>query len=150
MMTLTATLFAAAGASAQQMRPVLDHATAQTMRDHCAAAARDTGARVAISIYDHSGVMIVFDRMDGASAGAVEAAHWKGRSAAIWEFSTAETATWNASAPDLATVEGGVTIFTQDGVALGGIGVSGAASAFDAACASSAIRAAGLFDHRPG
>ncbi len=147
--SLAAALFTHGLAHAQQMRPILDHAAAEAIGDHCLASAREAGVRIAIAIYDHGGVMVMFDRMDGASTGAVDAAHWKGRSAAIWQFSTVDTASWDPTVPNLARVEGGVTIFNENGFALGGVGVSGASSTFDAACAAEAIRAAGLRDHGP-
>ncbi|MND09203.1 hypothetical protein D3C83_323520 [compost metagenome] len=54
------------------------------------------------------------------------------------------TAEWGRGPPGLATWEGGLPIFSADGVALGGVGVSGADSAEDAACGKAGIVAAGL------
>lgn len=129
---------------AQSLRPVLNYETAVKLSEHCQETAREIGYNVAISIYDQSGILVVFDRMDGASVGAVEASFWKGRSAAIWEYSTVESATWNPHVPSLATTEGGTTIFTTEGLPIGGIGVSGAPAEFDGKCGRDAIIAVGL------
>lgn len=137
-------------AGAQDMRPVLNFETAQTITDHCMDQARDGGAAVAVAVYDQGGVLVVFARMDGVSPGFSEVARWKGRSAAVYLTSTAEKARWNApTAPMLSTVEGGVPLFEEDGTGLGGVGVSGASSAFDAECGAEGAAAAGLLTRRP-
>ncbi|MEZ0471606.1 heme-binding protein [Luteimonas salinilitoris] len=72
-------------------------------------------------------------------------AQWKGRSAAIYRRSTRETAAWNVpTAPMIAAMEGGVPLFARDGTAIGGVGVSGAPSEFDAECGTRAAEAASL------
>lgn len=131
-------------ANAQSLRPGLDHATAVNISEHCQQKARKTGYNVAISVYDQNGILVVFDRMDGASVGAVETSFWKGRSAATWGFSTADTTDWPQTLPYIATVEGGTSIFTKDGQLIGGVGVSGAPAEFDGKCGRDAIKAVGL------
>jgi uncharacterized protein GlcG (DUF336 family) len=69
---------------------------------------------------------------------------WKGKSAATIHVASKETANWGPGAPGLASWEGGTPIFTPEGTALGGVGVSGASSADDSACGEAGIAAAGM------
>ena len=100
---------------------------------------------VAIAVHDESGRLVTFARMDGASTAVSDIAIWKSRSAATYRYASAETAKWNnPDFPGIATAGGGVPIFTVDGQALGAIGVSGASTDDDIACAEAGIRAAAL------
>lgn len=137
-------LCASAVVVAQESRAVLQSATADAIRDHCLARAASAGFPVAVAVFDHGGDLVSFARDAGRPAvGAV--ARWKGLSAAVYLRPTVETGTWNmATAPMLATAEGGVPLFTRDGVGIGGVGVSGAPSEFDAGCATAAAEAVGL------
>jgi uncharacterized protein GlcG (DUF336 family) len=144
-----AALFANTDSLAQTMRPFLDFKTADAIRDHCLAHAARAGQAVAIAIFDDGGDLVNFAN-HGASPAAAAVAQWKGRSAAVYRRSTRETATWNApTAPMIATMEGGVPLFARDGTAIGGVGVSGASSEFDAGCGTRAAEAAGLLVSRP-
>jgi glc operon protein GlcG len=130
---------------AQQLKPVLNFSTAKKIMDGCIAYGDSSKLNMAIAIYDANGQLIHFVKMDGASVGAAKVAQWKGLSAAIYQFSTEETGKWNVpTAPDIATVPGGLAIKTKDGYAIGGIGVSGAASSVDVKCAEAGLKAAGL------
>lgn len=135
---------ASAGTQAQQMHPRLEFDTAEAIRAHCLANARRAGYVIAIAVYDSGGDLVSFSRdANRPAVGAV--ARWKGLSAAVYLRPTVETGTWNmATAPMLATAEGGVPLFTRDGVGIGGVGVSGAPSQFDAECGTRAAEAAGL------
>jgi uncharacterized protein GlcG (DUF336 family) len=135
---------ASAGTLAQDLYPRLGFDTADAIRDHCLAQARRAGHAVAVAVFDHGGDLVSFGRDAGRPAvGAV--ARWKGLSAAVYLRPTVETGTWNMdTAPMIATAEGGVPLFTRDGVGIGGVGVSGAPSAFDAQCGTLAAEAAGL------
>ncbi|WP_028920300.1 GlcG/HbpS family heme-binding protein [Pseudoxanthomonas suwonensis] len=134
---------------AQSLRPALDFATADAIRDHCLAAADRAGYTVAVAVFDAGGDLVSFGK-DRTSPAAGAVAQWKGRSAAIYGYSTAQTATWNIpAAPMISTAQGGVPIFTTDGQDLGGVGVSGAPSEFDEACGTAAVQAAGLRVTRP-
>jgi glc operon protein GlcG len=145
----TATLFISTGSQAQTARPFLDFKTADAIRDHCLANAAQAGLSVAIAVFDDGGDLVTFAN-HGASPAAAALAQWKGRSAAVYRRSTRETATWNApTAPMIATMEGGVPLFARDGTAIGGVGVSGASSEFDAACGTRAAEAASLLVTRP-
>lgn len=135
---------------AQTLRPVLSYESAAKMRDGCLAFAREKKFDMAIAVHDESGRLLTFARMDGASSAVSDVALWKSRSAATYRYATAETAKWNApNMPAIATVGGGVAVFSARGEALGGIGVSGAAAEDDIACAQAGIRAAGLAAPRP-
>ena len=130
-------------AGAQQSRLVLEPRTADAIVARCIAHARDAGQSVAVAVFDHSGELVSFSN-HGAAPGAAAVAQWKGRSAAVYRRSTRETGGWNVpTAPMISTIEGGVPLFAGD-VPLGGVGVSGAPSAFDAECATVAAEATGL------
>jgi glc operon protein GlcG len=141
--------FMSMGAQAQTARPFLDFKTADAIRDHCLANAAQAGEAVAVAVFDDGGDLMSYSN-HGASPAAAAVAQWKGRSAAVYRRSTRETATWNApTAPMIATMEGGVPLFARDGTAIGGVGVSGASSEFDAACGTRAAEAANLLVARP-
>lgn len=131
--------------AAQESRAVLQSATADAIRDHCLARAAGTGVPIAVAVFDHGGDLVSFGRHDGATPATGAVAQWKGRSAAVYLNPSAVTGTWNVpSAPMIATVGGGVPLFTRDGTGIGGVGVSGAAPEFDAECGTLAAEAAGL------
>lgn len=133
--------------SAQAARPMLEYAAAAAMRDGCVAYAREHDMQVAIAVYDDELRLVSYDRMDGASHGAGELAHWKAKGAASYRVATADQAKWNVPhVPGIATFGGGVPVFTQDGAALGAIGVSGSTMEADTACAMAGVAAAGLKD----
>lgn len=130
---------------AQELKPVLNYKVAQQILSGCIAYADSAKLNLAIAIYNSEGQLISFARMSGALLGVSKIAQWKGTSAAIYQTSSEETATWNINdAPDIATIPGGLPIFTNDGNILGGIGVSGAASSVDVKCAEAGLKAAGL------
>jgi uncharacterized protein GlcG (DUF336 family) len=119
--------------------------SAATIRDGCMVWAEARKLNVAIAVHDESGRLVTFARMDGASTAVSDIAIWKSRSAATYRYASAETAKWNnPDFPGIATAGGGVPIFTVDGQALGAIGVSGASTDDDIACAEAGIRAAAL------
>ncbi len=145
----TAALIASAGSQAQTMRPFLDFKTADAIREHCLANAGQAGHSVAVAVFDDGGDLVSFSN-HGASPAAAAVAQWKGRSAAVYRRSSRETASWNTpTAPMIATMEGGIPLFARDGTAIGGVGVSGASSEFDAECGTRAAEAAGLLIARP-
>jgi len=130
--------------AAQTPRPMLDYASAATIRDTCVAWAKERNLAVAIAVFDESGKLLAFAHMDGAASAVGDFAQWKGRSAATIHVASAVTAEWGKGPPGLATWEGGLPVFSAEGVALGGVGVSGAESAEDVACVKAGIAAAGL------
>jgi glc operon protein GlcG len=124
----------------QDLKPALNFSTAQKILRGCISYADSNKLKMAIAIYDASGRLISFARMDGASVGTAKVAQWKGLSAATYQYSTEETAKWNVpNAPDIATVQGGILIKTKAGFVIGAIGVSGAASSVDAKCAEAGL-----------
>jgi uncharacterized protein GlcG (DUF336 family) len=141
---LLAILALPAPIAAQTPRPMLDYASAATIRDACIAWATEHDLKVAVAVYDERGTLLALALMDGAPSAVSDFAQWKGRSAATIHVASAETAKWGDGPPGLATWEGGTAIFSADGAALGGVGVSGADSAEDAACGKAGIAAAGL------
>jgi glc operon protein GlcG len=141
---LLAILALPAPTAAQTPRPMLDYASAATIRDTCLAWARERDLAVAVAVFDESGRLLAFAQMDGAASAVGDFAQWKGRSAATIHVASAVTAEWGRGPPGLATWEGGLPVFSADGAALGGVGVSGAQSAEDVACAKAGIAAAGL------
>lgn len=146
-----AVLSTSPGVAAQGTRAVLDAATADAIRDNCLAHAADAGYVVAVAVFDHGGDLASFARHDGATPATGAVAQWKGRSAAVYLNPSADTGTWNmATAPMIATVGGGMPLFTREGVGIGGVGVSGAPPEFDAECGSRAAQAAGLLVAPPG
>ena len=144
---LLAALALAAPAGAQTARPMLDYATAVTMRDACVAYARAHETSVAIAIFDDAGRLVTYDVMDGVVNVAGELAQWKAKGAVGYRVSTADMAKWGAvGVPGVATLAGGSPMFTADGIALGAIGVSGGSQGTDVPCAQAAIAAAGLLE----
>ncbi len=141
---LLAILALPASTAAQTPRPMLDYASAATIRDTCLAWAGQRDLAIAVAVFDESGRLLAFAQMDGAASAVGDFAQWKGRSAATIHVASAVTAEWGRGPPGLATWEGGLPVFSADGAALGGVGVSGAQSAEDVACAKAGIAAAGL------
>jgi len=131
-------------AQAQTLRPQLDYATAAAIRDGCIAWATKEKLAVSIAVFNRQGILIAQAHMDNAIAGVSEIARWKGRSAAIFEAKSSVTAQWGSGIPELATLGGGVSFATRDGIPLGGVGTSGASEVQDEACGMAGIAAAGL------
>ena len=131
-------------ASAQTPRPMLDYTSAATIRDACVTWAKERNLAVAVAVFDEGGKLLAFAHMDRAASAVGDFAQWKGRSAATIHVASAQTAEWGRGPPGLATWEGGLPVFSAEGVALGGVGVSGASSADDVACGKAGIAAAGL------
>jgi len=142
--TVLAMFALTAPVAAQTSRPMLDYASAAAIRDGCVAWAAERKLAVAVAVFDERGTLMAFALMDGAASAVGDFAQWKGRSAATIHVASAETAEWGRGPPGLATWEGGTPVFSTAGVALGGVGVSGAESAEDAACGQAGIAAAGL------
>lgn len=146
-----AALCAAVPVTAQTARPTFDYASAATIRDTCVAWAAQRDLEIAIVVLEPHGMPVALAHMDGASIAAGEIAQWKAVSAAKFGRATADLAAMNppAGMPNVATLQGGVPVYTVEGVLLGGVGVSGAKPADDAACAAAGIEAAGLEPARP-
>jgi len=138
-------MLATASVSADTKKSALQLSDIQKMNDKCLGHARKANYDVSIAIYDQGGILLSFVQTDGAAPAVGEVARWKGTSAAYYRVATSKTAEWGIpNAPKIATVQGGLPIFSPDGKPLGGIGVSGAPSEFDEECAAHATKAAGL------
>lgn len=150
-LALALALLVAGPTSAQTARPALDYGSAATIRDTCVGWAKARNLRIAIIVMEPHGMPVTLAHMDGVSTGGGEIAQWKAVSAAKFGRATSETAALNPPAhmPSVATIMGGVPVYTGDGVLLGGVGVSGGKPADDAACAASGIEAAGLKPAKP-
>ncbi|MBA16877.1 MAG: hypothetical protein CMN73_11065 [Sphingomonas sp.] len=149
---VAATLFfAIPTASAQTARPALDYASAATIRDTCIAWAQEHGRKMAVAVMDSHGMLITYAHMDGVSYGAGDIAKWKATAASRFGRSTQDLGALNPppGMPNVATMTGGVPIYTSDGFALGGVGASGGRPEEDAACGTAGIEAAGLIAARP-
>ena len=139
-------------ASAQTAKPDIDRATVHQIISGCLSYAEDNEIRISIAVFDASASLKGFVRMDGAHNASVDIAQWKGRAAASFnKVDTATLAQWTgnnaglAFAPNVASLEGGVPALLPDqGVQIGGVGVSGASARQDAACARAGLEAAGL------
>jgi uncharacterized protein GlcG (DUF336 family) len=103
------------------------------------AEARKNGWPVAIAIFDTSGLLVAYEKMDDTQTASVEVAQDKGRSAAIFRRPTKvmedALAAGGAGVRFLnlrgaSTVEGGLPIMLG-GKVIGGIGVSGVTSQQD-------------------
>lgn len=135
---------------AQSMRPALASQSAKTIVAACEALAAERGWRLNIAVHDQGNNLLAFSRMDGAQLGSIEIALWKANAAAAFPRSTKVTADRAQDfpaighAPNIAIFEGGEAIFTEDGIHIGGVGVSGARGSEDAECARAGIEAAGL------
>jgi len=133
-------------ATAQTARPALDYASAAKIRDTCLDWAARNGKKMTVAVMDAHGMLVAYAHMDGASYQAGEMARWKATASSRFGKATGDLARLNpaANVPNVATIPGGVAIYTGDGVALGGVGVSGGKTEEDVACATGGIAAAGL------
>jgi uncharacterized protein GlcG (DUF336 family) len=149
-MMIIALHFISNNVNAQKLKPVLNFSTAQEILNGSLEYASANKLNVAIAIYDTNGQLINFAKMDGVSAGSSKVSQWKGLSAALYQFSTEETAKWNVpNAPDIATVPGGILIISIENFVLGSIGVSGSSTTNDVKCAEAGLKKAGLvFDKK--
>lgn len=146
---LAAVAFAGAlstGSYAQTAKPTLDYSSAATIRETCLKWASDHDLKVAIAVMDTHGMLVTYAHMDGVKPVIGEVAQWKAVSSSKYGRSTEAFAaqTPPADMPYIATLRGGVPIYTKDGILLGGVGTSGAKSEDDAACGTAGVEAAGL------
>ncbi len=126
-------------------KPVLSTASAREAVAACEEKARTMGVAVAIAVVDDGGHLLVFVRMDGTHAGAIEIAIAKARSSAMFKRPTArfEEAVAGGAVgllrlPDVLPFGGGVP-FMSDGHLVGAVGVSGSSANDDAMIASAAL-----------
>jgi len=142
-------------AQALDQKPILTLDMASKMADGCEAAAKAAGHRpVNIAIFDDGGNLKLFRRQDNAFLGSIQISQMKGHTSTVFPFPTrvmSELAYGKdgqpgmvpgiAQIPGVAAFAGGLPIMTGDGHQIGGIGVSGATSDEDEACAQAGIDA---------
>ncbi|GGY72081.1 hypothetical protein GCM10011613_16290 [Cellvibrio zantedeschiae] len=123
-------------------KPSLTLKAAETIANACIEnQVSNRGSTIAIAVVDASGNLLVYKRMDGTSVASGDIALQKSISAARYGYATRETNRWVTGniavgqAKDIFGVTGGIPVKTQSGEILGGIGVSGAISDDDEACA---------------
>ena len=130
---------------AQALQPVLTTASAKAIVAGCESYAIEHKLPVAIAVLGPGESLLAFLKLDGALPGVGEVARWKANSSAAYGISSKEfVRLWETNAqiaqiPDVATLEGGLPIYTQEGKLLGGVGVSGASAEQDSACAEMGI-----------
>lgn len=135
-------------------RADISSATAQRLVAEAHAECERRGISLAAAVVDSGGNLVAAARMDGAQLGALGLATDKALTAVSFGF---PTSAWvESSAPGgsdwgLASTLGGRAIVFPGGVPLfshgqliGGLGLSGAASTVDEACALVAVSACGL------
>ena len=115
--------------------------------------AEHSGWKVAIAIADQSGSPVVYRRMDGVSPVTGEIALDKAYTSATLRRSTkalaermtssADMTMGMANRPRLMAWQGGLPI-VENGIIIGGIGISGAAGHEDAECGEAALASLGL------
>lgn len=133
----------------------LSDASTQAILSGCFDYATENDLSVAITVMDDRLTLMGFRRMDGLRQGPADLSMRKAEYSASWGAATKGLADRVAEG-DLGwaltsggtPIEGGVPVYAQDGVLLGGIGVSGAPAAEDAKCARAGIEKAGLKDSR--
>lgn len=122
---------------------------AAKMMAACVAAAKKNQWNVSIAIVDEHGVLLRFERMDGAALSSAEVCVAKARTAAIWRR---PTKFWEdrvterpplLKMPNNLPVQGGVP-GVHDGDVVGAIGVSGVRSDQDEEVALAGLAAVGL------
>lgn len=128
-------------------KPGLTLEIAQRMAMACVDRQRkENGSPVYVAIYDEGANLIFFLKMDGAAL--VDAtAMLKAEASARFRVPSNEISNWVKDnpgvghVPGLLGIQGGLPIFSKSGAPLGGIGVSGAASAVDESCAQTGLDA---------
>ena len=131
----------------------VDSATAAEMTRAVAAHAAENGWTIATAVVDAQGSVLSLLRMDGVSPPIAEFALDKAYTAATMgkpttafadRMASSASLTLGLSTRDRLLAWGGGLPIVQEGVIIGGIGVSGARDEDDIACAHHALAAVGL------
>lgn len=155
MLTIIAAHAAVTAMAVQAPAPRLTDASAQAIVEGCRSFAADNALTVAIAVLDDRSELVAYLRMDGLRQGPAELALEKADYSARWGSETKRLADavaegnlgWALTSGGT-PIEGGVPVYSTEGVLLGGIGVSGASAADDAKCARAGLAKAGLKDSR--
>jgi uncharacterized protein GlcG (DUF336 family) len=121
----------------------LGSAAARRIVEAAIAEAERGGWRIAVAVVDPSGLPIALARMDEVTPPILDFAQDKAYTAATMRRSAPTLAMGFQNRPRLMVWGGGLPIF-HEGLAVGGVGVSGAKEAEDVACARAGIAAIGL------
>jgi uncharacterized protein GlcG (DUF336 family) len=135
-------IFITSSKAQTQAATVLDLKTARALADKVFECGNKKGWHLTVAIVNAEGNLILLNHGDGAYPGSVEASMQKARSANAFRRPTSEFVaalaqgrTGILSIKDVVPLEGGIPL-SMNGVALGGIGVSGARSIEDEECAN--------------
>lgn len=134
-----------------EKRGTLTTKAIQVLLEAAISRARELDIKVHISVMDSSANLAGWITCAGAPRIAATTAHRKSFTAVNTEMSTAEWKAYTANAPDeerkivesidgYISADGGVPVI-EDGILLGGIGVSGASQEADEDVAQAAVRA---------
>lgn len=120
-------------------------AEARNAMQAAVAEATKNGWKMVICVVDDGGRLIAFERMDGAPSSSVDIAQGKGRTAALFGRASGLLEESVKTRPALTTVpflllQGGLPIMAN-GIVIGAVGVSGAASAQDEQVAKAGVAA---------
>jgi len=104
---------------------------------------------IVISVYDDSGNLKYFQRMDDTSYGSIRISQLKAKTSASMPLSSKALADRStkmptnpySAIPDILLLGGGLPIITKDGQHIGSIGVSGATPEIDELCAQAGLDA---------
>lgn len=131
----------------------ISSAAARGLVDNCLSYAKKHGWEIAVAVVDPGGYLVAFGRTDHVTTPIGHFALDKAYTAGTLRKSTKDFGVRMASSPTLSlglsnrerfiAWGGGAAIF-EDGVCIGGLGVSGAQEHEDIACAEAAIMLAGL------
>lgn len=148
-LTLTISSLMTATASAQTLRPSLDHASVLTIMSTCESWASERELTLTIAIIDQSSNLRGYLQMDEAFSISWLLAEKKAHSALALQRPTSQLGFLEdvpalETGGELVRLRGGIDIRSQAGEILGAVGVSGASSAEDEDCAIAGVEAAGL------
>lgn len=139
--------------SHSEQRSVITCAAARQLVDEAIAAAVREGRTIAVAVTDPAGHVVAAARMDGVAPAVNGFAEDKAYTSAMLKRTTTELARGMEatrqqefgamSRPRLCAWPGGQPIF-EDGVLIGGLGVSGAPGPVDIVIGTAALKAMGL------
>jgi glc operon protein GlcG len=127
-----------------RVKSTIDLDDATPMLAACKQKAREVGVAVSIAIVDDAGVLLCFERFEGAKVHTVELAQRKARTAAMLSVSTKVLESMARDGrlqnPEVLALGGGLPVI-HAGECAGGIGVSGSTSEKDDEIALAGLRA---------
>lgn len=139
-------------AAALEMTPILTLEVARMISEACLARAGQEGWKMHVAVMDVHGNLKYYARMDGSQLFSQDIAMAKASTSAKIPRATKELADFAygnpeqspgaiAFVPGIALFEGGLPIMTEDGIHIGGVGVSGSSGANDGKCGQAGLDA---------